>query len=172
MYLFFTLFIPVDIYNDIVLENFLQSENGILYKPYIERDITKYCSTVVRYSSFCSQIPRCDERTTPPSFIKPTQAGNCSEQSLFFDSYYALCSCKLFYSMSCACKPPKCAPKNIVSFNVTCYKETSTICNYKQLNNQSVLAFNMHCYKDKIKIWVSYRLHFIAKVFFQNIHKK
>lgn len=141
-----------DTYNSNELETFLKSEAGKPYKSYVERSRIKHCLTFVRYSSFCSKIPACNERSTLPSFINASQITNCTSQSVNFDLYYSLCTCRPLYYVTCACKPPSCAPSNITSFNVTCYTESSSICNYNQLDSKKVLAYNMQCYKEVIQI--------------------
>lgn len=162
----FYLFITEDTYNSNELETFLKSEAGRPYKSYIERSRIKHCLTFVRYSSFCSKIPACNERSTLPSFINASQITNCTSQSVNFDLYYSLCTCKPLYYVTCVCKPPSCAPSNITSFNVTCYTESSSICNYKQLDSKKVLAYNMQCYKEVIQILVSYHIWNVLSIFF------
>lgn len=134
----------------------------------------------MRYSSFCSKIPACNERSTLPSFINASQITNCTSQSVNFDLYYSLCTCRPLYYVTCACKPPSCAPSNITSFNVTCYTESSSICNYNQLDSKKVLAYNMQCYKEVIQILVSchswnvlsrYPQFFLFSLAFCRLHK-
>lgn len=140
-------------YNGQTVLTFLESETGVVYRSHVEVDITKVCSVSVQYSSFCSKIPDCDKRPKHQNFSKPIIVQECSPQNLQYDVFYTSCRCKVFYSMLCRCVPPSCAPQNVTSFNVTCFKETSTICNYQRLDEKRTIASNMDCYRNVIQIW-------------------